>query len=114
MALAVGLQLAPPERLRFFVASDSPDAVAEFKAGVAATLARDFPGLTHVDNGSSVVFNASGDQSTRGAALDMLLLGMANETGADASRVQYRRDHNVGDRTSARRHERAACCAVGP
>ena len=48
---------------------------------MAATLARDFPGLARVDNGSSVVFHASGDQNTRGAALDMLLLGMTNETG---------------------------------
>ncbi len=81
MALAVGFQLAPPEQLRFFVASDSPDAVADFTAGVAATLARDFPGLLRGARGGDIVFHASGDQSTRGAALDMLLLGMTNETG---------------------------------
>ena len=43
VALAVGLQLAPPGRLRFLVASDSPLAVADFTAAVTATLSRDFP-----------------------------------------------------------------------
>ena len=82
VALAVGLQLAQPEQLRFFVASDSPKAVEDFTAGLEATLARDFPKLlARREDGSGVVFHAGGDQSTRGAALDMLLLGMTNETG---------------------------------
>ena len=43
VALAVGLQLAPPERLRFLVASDCAEAVADFTEAVTATLRRDFP-----------------------------------------------------------------------
>ena len=43
MALAVGLQAAPPQRLRFLVASDSAEAVADFTEAVTATLAQDFP-----------------------------------------------------------------------
>ena len=82
VALAVGLQLTTAERLRFFVASDSAEAIADFAACVTATLARDFPGsMRGNSSSSSVVFHASGDQDTRGAALDMLLLGMTDEMG---------------------------------
>ena len=42
----MGLQLTTPERLRFLVASDSPEAVADFTAAVAATMTRDFPALS--------------------------------------------------------------------
>ncbi len=35
---------------------------------------------------SSTVFGSEGDQTTRGALLDMLLLGMTNETGAGKER----------------------------
>ena len=92
VALAVGLQLAPPERLRFFVASDSPTAIAEFTAGVAATLERDFPKLQRSKAGSgNVVFHAGVNQSTHGAAVDMQLLGMANETGESSCKGCIRR-----------------------
>jgi len=43
VALSVGLQLAPPERLRFLIASDTAEAVAGFTEAVTATLRRDFP-----------------------------------------------------------------------
>ena len=38
-----------------------------------------------VGSGGSIVFGSEGDQTTRGALLDMLLLGMTNETGAGAA-----------------------------
>ena len=42
---------------------------------------------TSSSSGSSIVFGSEGDQTTRGALLDMLLLGMTNETGAGRVRA---------------------------